>query len=116
MSVYNLLQNQAVTSVGPNPQGQIVNPPGPVLPTAPTTQQTFELVITGTAGSVSGTAQVVSSNDGINWITYGAPIVVASSYLTGAAGLSGAQSWTFFGAYLTAISGVGATATLKMSA
>ena len=115
MSQYYLLTNQTAIQSAPPPVVP-VEPWGNVLGVTNPPEQTFQLTITGTAGNVSGTAQVVVSNDGISWISYGDPLSVASSYLTGVAGFAGTQSWNFYGAYLTAISGTGAKATLVMSA
>jgi hypothetical protein len=116
MSNYDLLLNQTVTASAPPPQGNIVQPWGPNNPKGRTQTQAFQLVVTGTAGNVSGTAQNIDSNDGVNWVSYGSPMVAASTYLVAQAVFGGTQPWKFFGAYLTAISGTGAQATLKMSA
>lgn len=116
MASYDLLLNQTATASVPPPQGNIVEPWGPTNPKSPPTEQTFHLVIAGTAGNVSGTAQVVVSNDGVNWVNYGDAIAAASTYLTAQASFAGTQAWRYFGAYLTAISGTGAKASLKMSA
>ena len=115
MSTYPLLTNQTVTQSAPPPVVPIA-PPGPTNPTMPPQKQTFHLVITGSAGNVSGTAQIVASNDGQNWVSYGDPITAASAYLTAQAAASMDGSWKWFGAYLTAISGTGAVANLTMNA
>lgn len=114
MASYDLLLNQTVTATAPPPQKEAVQPWGPQNPTSPPTEQAFHLVVTGTAGNVSGTAQIIASNDGVNWISYGDPISAPSTYLTAQASMGGTQSWKYFGAYLTAISGTGAKATLRM--
>lgn len=116
MSSYDLLLNQTVTASAPPPQNPPVQPWGANNPTSPPPEQTFHLVITGTAGNVSGTAQVIVSNDGVNWVNYGDAIAAGSAYLTAQASFAGTQAWRYFGAYLTAISGTGAKAALKMVA
>lgn len=116
MASYDLLQNQTVLATAPPPQKEAVQPWGPTNPTSPPGQQTFHLTITGTAGNVSGTAQIIATNDGSNWVNYGDPIAAPSTYLTAQASMSGTAAWKFFGAYLTAIAGTGAKASLKMVA
>lgn len=121
MSNWNLLYNQTVTQAAPPPPLP-VSPWGPTNPKSPPLQQTFQLVISGSAGNVSGTAQLVVSNDEgpdpslYNWVPYGDPLVAASTYLVAQAQTSMNQGWRHFGAYLTAISGTNAAATLKMNA
>lgn len=117
MSSYDLLLNQTVIgSAALGPQKEAVQPWGTNNPNSPPPEQTFHLKIVGTAGNVSGTAQVVVSNDGLDWIPYGDPIAAPSTYLTAHASFGGTQSWKYFGAYLTAIAGTGAKATLRMNA
>lgn len=115
MSIYMLLTNAvAVQTSGqpPNP----VKPDGPSNPNMPTLRQTFQLIVTGTAGNVSATVQPLVSNDGVNWTAYGDPLIAASTYLTAMQNASMEGSWKYFGAYLSAISGTGAAATLSMNA
>ena len=116
MASYDLLLNQTVPASAPPPQKEPVQPWGANNPTSPPPEQTFHLIVAGTAGNVSGTAQVIVSNDGVNWVNYGDAIAAASTYLTAQASFAGTQAWKYFGAYLTAISGTGATATLRMNA
>lgn len=78
----------------------------------PAPQQTFVLTVTGT-GALSATAQVMVSNDGDNWLNYGAPITATNGV---PAAQTGNQVWEYFGAVLTAISGTNAGAKLVMSA
>lgn len=122
MSKYDLLVNATITGVltPPKPQFQAVRPPGPNNPDMPPQQQTFQLVVDG-VGTVSATAQVIVSNDSggdpslYNWIAYGDPIV-ASGPNIGQATESMNGAWRNYGAYLTAISGTNASATLRMAA
>jgi hypothetical protein len=80
------------------------------------------LEITGTAGNVSGTIQPVASNDDAepasakNWILYSNTISASSAYLTALASATLTGNFKYYGAYLTAISGTGAVANVKMSA
>lgn len=121
MSIWYLLRNQTVTQTAPPPPNPVA-PWGPTNPTSPPQQQTYHLEVAGTAGNMSGTAQLVVSNDEgpdpslFNWINYGDPLVAASTYLVAQASASMNASWRHYGAYLTAISGTGAKATLRMSA
>jgi hypothetical protein len=124
MAKYDLLLN--VTAVPnpipspPKPQGQAVKPWGPTNPTSPPAEQTFQLVVAG-VGAVSASAQILVSNDTgddpsqYNWLPYGDPIAAAGTN-NGQASSAGSQAWRHFGAYLTAISGTNASATLRMGA
>lgn len=99
-----------------------MTPWGPTNPTSPPQQQTFQLEIVGTAGNMGGTAQLVVSNDEgpdpsqFNWVNYGDPLIAPSTYLVAQYLASMNGSWKHYGAYLTAISGTGAKATVRMSA
>lgn len=121
MATYKLLT--AVTAVQPAPNSARgpQNPtkaPGPTNSNMPAQEQTFHTKVSG-VGSVSVTIQNVVSNDGDNWLNYGDAYTVA-----GTAGVdspaqgsvTGSQSWEWFGAYVTAISGTDASANLTMSA
>jgi hypothetical protein len=124
MSIYNLATNitavQAQSVVNPNggsnplvdPWSSDDNPNGPVR------TQTFTALLNG-VGNCSATVQFVASNDGINLIAYGPPLVVsaASADLTpGLASQGGNQGYEFFGCYITAISGTKASVNVQMSA
>lgn len=88
---------------GPIPQPQI------------SSSQSFQLILTGQAGhNVSATAQVYSSNDGLNWSKYFDPIT-AMGVGSAIAGWGGSQNWKYFSAQLTSISGSQAQATLTMN-
>lgn len=93
-----------------------IAPSGPYNPDNPPTQQTFHLVVTATAGNASGTANVLGSNDGINWVAVGSAVTASSTYLVAQAAATTNVSYKYYGAYLSAISGTGASATLLMSA
>lgn len=84
-------------------------------PVTPPTNQTFQLVVVG-AGSVSASAQPVVSNDGINWVNYGSAISASSATTVSVGSGTGAAVWAYYAAYLTAISGTGAKATMTMNA
>lgn len=123
MSKYDLLVNATATAVKtpPVPQFQSVTPWGATNPNVPSQQQTFELAVAG-VGAVSASAQVLVSNDTgpdpsqYTWVPYGDPIATAAgtNLAAGQASLNG--SWRHFAAYLTAIAGTNAAATLRMSA
>lgn len=118
MSGFILLNNWNTLYIATNPlvpaQQPGVNPWAGTLATAPPPLQTFELLINGTAGNVSGTAQIIVSNSGNTWYKYGDPMSATSAYLNASTALSGNQGWNLYGAILTAISGTNATATLTM--
>lgn len=96
---------------GVNPSYQPVNPAGSTTPAA---NQGFQLVVTGT-GSVSASAQIVVSNDGVNWTNL-TPAITASAAVGTSSAIGGNSQvpYQYFGAYITAISGTNATATLTM--
>lgn len=128
MSIYQLVTNasavQTITNVpaidGSNGVAtpainQVVQP----LTTSannPTQSQGFEIVVKG-SGNVSATATIVGSNDGINWSSTGVT-VAATSATNISTGLSSSQNtpYAYFGAYISAISGTGAKASVTMSA
>jgi hypothetical protein len=70
--------------------------------------------VTCTAGNCSATAQVIVSNDNINWSNYGAAISASSGASPNTATGSGTQPWEYISAYITAISGTGAKAQVIM--
>lgn len=99
------------------PGSTFANPGGGAgAPTAPPTNQTLHAVVAGTSGSVSATVQPVVSNDGINWIAYGSPITIASAATPQQGSAVGTAVWAFYSAYVTAISGTGASVTCTMNA
>lgn len=113
MSSYELIKDQAVTqpiTSLPNPRPR---PWGAQNPESPPAPQVFHLVVLG-QGAVSGTAQVYVSNDALNWIAYGDPIVAAGANGVGQAAFTGTAPWKYYGAFLTAISGAQAKATLRL--
>lgn len=122
MSKYDLLVNATATGVTSpiKPQFQAVKPPGPTNPNLPPQQQTFQVEVNG-VGPVSASAQIIVSNDAgpdpslYHWIAYGDPITAAGTP-TGQAGASMNGAWRNYGAYLTAISGTDAAATVRMAA
>lgn len=78
--------------------------------------QSFQVVVTGTSGNVSATVQPIVSNDGYNWMPYGSAITVASGATPQQGSANGSGFWRYFSAYLTAITGTGATAKCVMAA
>lgn len=98
---------------GVNPNYQPNNPAGSTTPAA---SQGFQLVVTG-SGPVSASAQVVVSNDGVNWTNL-SPLITAPAAGGTSSAIGGNSNvpYQFFGAYITAISGTNAKATLTMCA
>lgn len=124
MSVYTILSGVTVVQTiaanvrnvdgsngGSNLSVQLTNPAGGLNPA---TYQGFQLVVKG-IGTVSASAQIVGSNDGINWMTVG-NVIVASGQNAASAGALGSTPFNYFSAYITAISGTNATATVTASA
>lgn len=107
------VENGDGSNAGVNPSFQPTNPAGS---TSPSGSQGFQLVVTGT-GNVSASAQIVVSNDGINWTSLGGALAATSTANVSTA-ISGNSNtpYQYFGGYITAISGTGAKATLTMCA
>ena len=112
MALYPLINGATAPFSTPN---TIVPPrtdgPIPQLVIAP--QQTFQLTVLG-LGAVSATVQPMVSNDRVNWSNYGDPVTVAGT-TKATAGFGMNQNWEYYSALLTAISGVGAQASLVMN-
>lgn len=110
----NIAAVQSAPAGGSLPVGS--NSINPTADTAPINTQTqaFQLTVTG-SGNVSASAQIIVSNDGVNWASYGSAIAATSGASPNLAIGSGAQPWQFFSAYITAISGTGAKATVTMA-
>lgn len=106
------VQAVPANSIAPN-GSQIVNPSAGQAPTNPQTQ-TFQVVVTTTAGNGSATVQPYSSNDGANWIAYGAALVVVAAASPAQISGNGAQPWQYYTAIVTAIGGVGAKVAVTM--
>jgi hypothetical protein len=112
MALYTLINAASVPFFTPNTRVPPI-PDSPIQPTPIAPQQTFQLTVTG-SGAVSATVQPVVSNDGVNWSSYGDPFTATGT--TKASQIAGgAQNWKFYSAYLTAISGTGAKATLILN-
>lgn len=102
---------QAAPAAGVIPAGsQSVQPSSWASGTGPGSQ-TYQLIVLGT-GAVSATAQIMVSNDGINWSP--GPSIPASGSGTAIGVGSGTQPWAYVTAYVTKISGTGATAQIVM--
>ena len=124
MAVYNLCQNvtavQTVSSIilpGRNAAGgsnMAVDPRQPSGSETPATYQSFQVTVTG-SGSVSASAQVVASNDGVNWITIGS-VISPSGNNSGTAGGNASSPYKWWSAYVTAISGTNASVNVNMCA
>lgn len=122
MGVYTLFQDITSVQPAPTPQAPPISPvqPQPASTGGPQpTCQAFQLLLTG-IGSCSASAQIVVSNDGENWAKYGDPVTVTGAG-DGAvppqlAFVFSNSPWNWFGAYVTAISGTKASASLNFSA
>lgn len=125
MSVYVLLKNVTVAQTISNvatAAGQagnpIVQPPQISTAQAPAQNQSYQVTVSSAVGgtAVSVSVQPVACADGINWANYG-PIITATGTNTATALGSGANSpHAWYGAFVTAISGSGASATCLLSA
>lgn len=119
MSVYFLAQNvtvsQTVGAVGGNQNPIVSMPTAENGSGAPPSSHAFVLTVTG-SGNVSATAQPVGSNDGINFVAYGSPIVASSLQTVSSQAQAGTTPFEFLGAYVSAISGTNASATVTASA
>lgn len=116
MSVYFLAQNVAAVQTVPVAVGvanPIVKPSG--LGNTPPTPQTFVLTVQGN-GAVSASAQILGSNDGINFVAYGAVIAASSDTTISSQAQVGTACYDQYAAIITAISGTNARATVTMSA
>ncbi len=129
MSVYQLLNNQSTVQQAPGTSQ--VGPPGTNLPNGSVMAtlyggagemvqannvQAFQINATCTSGNCSATVQLLASNDGLNWMNYGNPIVVTSGPSPQIQSANGGANWRYMSAYLTAVSGTGAQVDCLMSA
>ena len=77
----------------------------------PKPSASLQVVVSGTSGSCSATVQWLGGNDGVNFINLGS-VVATTSNAAVANGTNGAVSqvpWLFYAAYLSAVSGTGAS-------
>ena len=102
----NLPTGSQAASVGSSGAGALAQVPA---------AQTFHCIVRGTSGSVSATVQPLCSNDGINWLNYGAAIAITSGATPQQGSAIGAGCWAYFSAYVTAISGTGANVACLMN-
>lgn len=128
MSVYQLIVNQtavqtvaAIQSIDGFTAGGVnisVQPAGTEASPNPPSYQAFQVTVsTPQPGvSVSASVQPVGSNDGRNWIPIGTAIACTSLPNISSNGSSTNVSWTYYAAYVTAISGTGAVVNCSMSA
>lgn len=119
MSLYYPFQNVKAVQTGPlsNPN-QWVEPSSANNPNAPASAHSFILVVNG-IGICSATVQIVGSNDGVTFVNYGGPITAAGAAVDitpATQQANGTTPYNFIGAYVTAISGTRAAATLELSA
>lgn len=120
MTIYALLTNVTAAQVAPTTTRPPNNPAvaaGPNNPNMPPQSQQFQLEVKG-IGAVSATVQLVGTNDGTDnktWYNYGDPLT-ASGTDVGQKATTLTSPWREIGAYVTAISGTNASASLRMSA
>jgi hypothetical protein len=114
MTTYTLL-GPGDTVTGAAAPALHVRPHGPENPNSPPQNQAFVLTATSTAGAVTAVAQVMASNDEVNWVNYGTTLS-ATGTVTGSAGAVGNAPYRYFGAVLNSITGTNAGVVLIMSA
>ncbi len=119
MSVYGLANNISAAQTAGN-VGQSANPIVPMPASeagagTPPVTHVFVLTVTG-SGNVSATAQPVGSNDGVNFVNYGSPIVAASLQTVSSQAQVGNSPFAYLSAFVSAISGTNASATVTVSA
>lgn len=120
VSTYALLTNVTAVQAAPTATRPPNNPaiaPGPNNANMPPQSQQFQLEVSG-IGAVSATVQLVGSNDVgsvKNWYNYGDPLTATGTDL-GQKATTLAAPWREIGAYVTAISGTNASASVRMSA
>jgi hypothetical protein len=80
----------------------------------PASTVTPQVVVTGGGAC---TAQIIGSNDGINWENVGSAIAVTAGSVHGglSSGAALTATWQFWSAVLTTLSGTGATCTVTIS-
>lgn len=96
-------------------RNQAAKPPGANNANSPTPTQQFQLIVRG-VGDVSATAQPAGSNDGVTWVDVGSPLAAGTDTDVSSVGGTSTSPFSYFGAYITAISGTDAEATVTMSA
>jgi hypothetical protein len=127
--IYPLLTNvtavQAAYSAS-NPPAQVadLSDCGALMAVANNAGQTFHAVVTGTSGNVSATIHIMVSNDWNpltrtgNWFDY--PTIGTVTVSSGASpqqgNAIGTAVFAFLAAYVSAISGTGASVSLTMNA
>lgn len=118
MASYTIFTGVKAAQTGPlSYPNQIVSPVGQ-NPNSPTQSQAFVLTLTG-IGNCSATCQIVASNDGQNFVNLGGTLTAtgpAVDLKTAVQSATSSGTYNFYGAYITAISGTNANATLNLSA
>ena len=80
----------------------------------PGSNQGYEVVVTG-SGNVSVTIQPVASNDGNNWVVNGGTLAVTSGASPQAGIVATSTTLAYVSAFVTAITGTNASATITVS-
>lgn len=136
MSTYVLCKNVTAVQAAPVNQGLVagttigtnIPPPGVGLPDGsfcvqPNTTdtnvtnplgQTFEVMVTCSAGNCNAVVQMLASNDGINWVNYGTAVTVASGASPNLGSSTGTATWEYFSAYVTTLVGTNAAVQVLM--
>jgi hypothetical protein len=120
MAVYYLFQNITAAQTAPSAGVGLptTNPavnPADSLPPTQNSNQAFQLLVNGTSGTVSCSAQPVVSNDGINWSNLGSALTITAAATPANTVTTSAVVYQYFGAYVVSISGTGASASMLMS-
>ena len=111
MAVYKLLSAQTTVTAAPP---VAIQPTSNLAYLGPPAYQSFHITVSGT-GTVSATVQIVGSNDGVNWVSMFSPQVLNGTSPQNSKLANGPEPMTYFGAYVTAISGTSAAVTVLMS-
>ena len=119
MAVFNLCQNitaaQTVSAVGTS-TNPTVTPTVSGWALGASLGQLFQVIVKGTGtGNYTATVQLVGSNDNTTWLPYGNTISVSGTS-PASTSFQGTTPFAFFGAYVTAISGTGASVSVSMNA
>lgn len=117
MAVYFLAQNvsavQTVAAIGSSTNPIVLAPASESGAGSPPTDQIFVLLVAG-SGAVSASAQIVGSNDGVNFVNYGAAVAAAAAPTVSAQAQAGTSPFQYYSAIITAISGTNAVASVTV--
>jgi hypothetical protein len=80
----------------------------------PPVNQTFQFVVVG-QGAVSGQAQPLVCNDGINWMPLGSAVSATGAHGVATVSITGTNPFAYYSGQLQSISGNNAAASLIMN-